>query len=70
MRQGAYDYVTKPFDPGHLQAIVQRALSSAAHAAERPGGAVQLAAPTPRGDTEELPASVAGEGALPEPEGF
>jgi DNA-binding NtrC family response regulator len=30
MREGAYDYVTKPFDPVHLLTIVQRALSRAA----------------------------------------
>jgi DNA-binding NtrC family response regulator len=68
MRLGAYDYVTKPFDPGHLHAIVQRALSSAAQAVERPAGAVQAVASTARADTGELPASVAGESALPEPD--
>jgi DNA-binding NtrC family response regulator len=69
MRQGAYDYVTKPFDPGHLRGIVQRALSAAAHAAERPGGEVQMAAPVAPADTEELPPPVAGESALSAPDG-
>ena len=30
MREGAYDYVTKPFDPDKLRALVERAIAQAA----------------------------------------
>ena len=69
MRLGAYDYVTKPFEPGHLRGIVQRALSLAANAAERPGDAVQVDAPVARDETMELPENVADAGALSAPDG-
>jgi two-component system response regulator HydG len=38
MREGAYDYVTKPFDPDNLRAIVLRALSRASVSAGDSGG--------------------------------
>ncbi len=41
MREGAYDYVTKPFDPDDIRAIVERALAQA-----------EILAPVPSADPE------------------
>jgi DNA-binding NtrC family response regulator len=49
MREGAYDYVTKPFDPGHLLSIVRRALSRAAPDAAGLGTGMAVASEPPRG---------------------
>jgi two-component system response regulator HydG len=50
MREGAYDYVTKPFDPEHLRAVVLRALNRSAVDAD---GKVDAAASSEQ--TEVLP---------------
>jgi two-component system response regulator HydG len=55
MREGAYDYVTKPFDPDNLRAIVLRALSRAAVAGGgENGGADQEVLPGLVGRSEPM----------------